>query len=199
MQKDSYIVLGLEENATLQDLERAYTNLKEKYQKLCFEEGEVGSSAAKMLSKIRIAYNDCLEDIKKRDFLGEKTEYEAIQDLIKQGKLNEAQLLLDNTEPRDGEWHFVQAHIFYKRNWFLESKSQVEMALMHDPDNDKYKATMMALNKKQSAGDDEIKAQRQSRAGYSTPKEVGGSMMNGGLCSYCLTMLACNAMCYFCI
>lgn len=199
MQESSYLILGLKDNATMQEVEKAYNTLKEKYQKQCFEEGEAGSTAAKMLSKIRIAYNDCVEDIKKREFLGDGTVYDAIQRLIKEGKLNEAQQLLDNTEPRDGEWHFTQAHIFYKRNWFLESKNQVDMALAHDPDNQKYLSTLEALNKKQSNFNDEIKAQRQARGGYQAPREAGGSMVDGGLCSYCATMLCCNAICWFCI
>ena len=199
MQKSSYLILGLKDNATLQEVENAYRTLKEKYQKLCFEEGEAGSSAAKMLSKIKIAYNDCIEDIKKREIVGDGTLFQAVERLIKEDKLNEAQQLLDDIEPRDGEWHFTQAHIFYKRNWFLESKSQVEMALTHDPDNEKYRQTLEALNRKQSSADDMLKAQRQSRAGYQQPREVGAGMGDGGLCSYCATMLCCNAICWFCI
>lgn len=199
MQESSYLILGLKDNATLQEVEKAYNALKEKYQKQCFEEGEAGSTAARMLSKIKIAYNDCVEDIKKREFVGDGTVYDAIQRLIKEGKLNEAQQLLDDTEPRDGEWHFTQAHIFYKRNWFLESKNQMQMALTHDPANQKYLSTLEALNRKQSSADDQVKAQRQSRAGYQSPSEAGGSMMDAGLCNYCATMLCCNAICWFCI
>ncbi len=45
MQESSYLILGLGENATLQEVENAYKTLKEKYQKQCFEEGETGSFA----------------------------------------------------------------------------------------------------------------------------------------------------------
>lgn len=195
MQESSYLILGLGENATLQEVENAYKTLKEKYQKQCFEEGEIGSFAAKMLSKIKIAYNDCVDDIKKKEIVGDGSIYEAIKKLVEDNKLNEAQALLDETEPRDGEWHFSQAHIFFKRNWFLESKNQVEMALTYDPDNQNYKNTLLALNKMQSTADDEIKAQRQ-RAGYSAPQESGGSFAGSGICSYCATLLLCNGLCY---
>lgn len=198
MQENSYIILGLKDNATLQEVENAYKNLKEKYQIQCFEEGESGSIGAKMLSKIKIAYNDCIEDIKKREIVGDGSIYQVIKKLIKEGKLNEAQQLLDDTEPRDGEWHYAQANIFYKRNWFLESKTQVEMALLLDPNNADYLNTLEILKRQQFKADDEIKAQRQSRAGYEQPREVGGSM-TGGLCSYCASCLLCNAICYFCI
>jgi len=198
MQENSYIILGLKDNATLQEVENAYKNLKEKYQIQCFEEGESGSLGAKMLSKIKIAYNDCIEDIKKREIVGEGSIYQAIKNLIKEGKLNEAQQLLDDTEPRDGEWHYAQANIFYRRNWFLESKTQVEMALTYDPNNSEYLNTLEILKRQQFKVDDEVKAQRQSRAGYEQPREAGGSMTSG-LCSYCASCLLCNAICYFCI
>ena len=198
MQESSYLILGLGENATLQEVENAYKALKEKYQKQCFEEGETGSFAAKMLSKIKIAYNDCLDDIKKKEIIGDGSIYDAIKRLVDENKLNEAQALLDETEPRGGEWHFAQAHIFFKRNWFLESKNQLEMALTYDPENNKYKTTLLAINKMQSMADDELKATRQARAGYSAPQESGGSMAGSGLCSYCASLLLCNAICWFC-
>ncbi|MDE5755704.1 MAG: hypothetical protein K2I23_01280 [Clostridia bacterium] len=199
MQENSYLILGLKDNATLQEVENAYKNLKEKYQIQCFEEGETGSLGAKMLSKIKIAYNDCIEDIKKREIIGDGSIYQAIKKLINEGKLNEAQQLLDNTEPRDGEWHYTQANIFYRRNWFLESKVQVEMALALDPNNSDYLNTLDILKRQQFKADDELKAARQSRAGYEQPKEVSGGSMTGGLCSYCASCLLCNAICYFCI
>ena len=128
MQESSYLILGLGENATLQEVENAYKTLKEKYQKQCFEEGETGSFAAKMLSKIRIAYNDCLDDIRKKEIIGEGSIYQAIEKLVGENKLNEAQALLDETEPRGGDWHFAQAHIVFKRNWFLDSKNPASVA-----------------------------------------------------------------------
>ncbi|MDE7349032.1 MAG: hypothetical protein K2N53_05155 [Clostridia bacterium] len=80
----------------------------------------------------------------------------------------------------------------------MESKTQVEMALILDPNNADYLNTLEILKRQQFKADDEIKAQRQSRAGYEQPREVGGSM-TGGLCSYCASCLLCNAICYFCI
>ncbi len=198
MQENSYIILGLKDNATLQEVENAYQRLKEKYQVQCFEEGESGSIGARMLSKIKIAYNDCVEDIKKREIVGDGSIYAAIKNLVNEGKLNEAQALLDDTEPRDGEWHYMQARIFYKRNWFLESKVQVEMALTRDPNNSEYLHTLDILKRQQFKSDDEVKAQRQARAGYERPRETSSSM-SSGLCSYCATCLLCNAICYFCI
>ena len=198
MQENSYIILGLKDNATLQEVENAYRQLKEKYQIQCFEEGEVGSLGAKMLSKIKIAYNDCVEDIKKREIIGDGSIYSAIKNLVAEGKLNEAQALLDNTEPRDGEWHYTQARIFYKRNWFLESKVQVEMALAHDPNNTDYLHTLDVLKHQQFKTDDELKAQRQARAGYERPKETS-SNIGSGVCSYCASCLLCSAICSFCI
>ncbi len=200
MQENSYLILGLKDNATLQEVESAYKNLKQKYQKQCFEEGEDGTFAARMLSKIKVAYSDCIDDIKKREFIGDGSIYQAIEKLIKDGKLNEAQALLDDTEPRGGEWHFMQAHIFYKRNWFLESKTQLEMALTHDPNNTRYRNNLDILNRQNKSADDELKAQRQAtRAGYSAPQDRTPSTMGNGLCSYCATCLLCNAICYFCI
>ncbi len=198
MQESSYLILGLGENATLQEVESAYKALKDKYQRQCFEEGETGSFAAKMLSKIKLAYNDCLDDIRKKEFVGEGSIYDAVEKLIEDNKLNQAQTLLDNTEPRTGDWHYSQAHLFYKRNWFLDSKTQIEIALTLDPDNQKYKSTLDAINKMQANIDNQEKAQRQARAGYSAPQENGGSMAGDSICNYCASSLCCSVPCLFC-
>ena len=58
MQKNPYLILGLKAGATKEEVETAYRELKAKYQEQRFEEGEVGSNAAKMLDKLEVAYED---------------------------------------------------------------------------------------------------------------------------------------------
>ena len=52
--------------------------------------------------------------------------------MIKSGELTEAQQKLDDIPVHDGEWHYLQSIVFYKKNWFLESKKQLEYALKAD-------------------------------------------------------------------
>ena len=67
MQKNSYLILGLQPGATKDEIEDAYRAMKAKYQELRFEEGSIGTNAAKMLDKIEIAYEECLMDVQDRE------------------------------------------------------------------------------------------------------------------------------------
>ena len=66
---------------------------------------------------------------------------------LQNGDINKAQEMLDNLTPRTAEWHYLQSIVFYKKNWFLESKKQLEFALSLDPQNMKYKNSLEKLNK----------------------------------------------------
>ena len=146
MQKDPYLILGLKDDATQQQVEDAYRALRKEYEEKCFAEGEEGARAARKLTELDQAYNDCLEDLQDRvkisDFGNVLKHVEA---LIKEGKLDDAQDALDKVEPRDGEWHYMQAQIYYRRNWHTESKNQLEIALALEPNNEKYQRTYKRL------------------------------------------------------
>ena len=148
MQKNPYLILGLKAGATKEEVETAYRELKAKYQEQRFEEGEVGSNAAKMLDKLEVAYEDCLMDLRDREAQQNfGSSYGEIEDLIKKKRLDEAQELLDKMETRDAEWHYQQANIYFKKQWQSEAKTQLEIACDLDPSNQKYKDTLERLNK----------------------------------------------------
>ena len=64
--QENYKILGISESATDEEVENAYNTLKEKYQKDRFLEGEAGNLAAKNLTKIKTAYQEIIEDRKKK-------------------------------------------------------------------------------------------------------------------------------------
>ena len=66
-------------------------------------------------------------------------DYSSVDILIKAGKVEEAQQVLDGYSERTAEWHYLQAVIYYKKNWGNECKKQMEIALTKDPNNAKYK------------------------------------------------------------
>ena len=123
---NAYEILGLDTNATREEVEQRYKQLREKYQKDRFPPGEAGEDASENLQRIEVAYRDILasmEESTQTEDLRQEDDYTEIQQLIKENKLNEAQTSLDNRVSRDAEWHYVQSILFYKRNWFLESRT----------------------------------------------------------------------------
>ena len=201
MQKDPYLILGIERGASQEEVEKAYKTLRAKYSDLKFEEGEVGANAAKMLGKLDMAYEDCLMDIKDRENVKNYgSSYGEIDSLIKEKKYEEAQTLLDKCEVRDAEWHYMESQIFYKRQWHSEAKAQLEIACDLDPSNEKYKSTLdrleRVMNRPKDAEFNSERGQRQSRAGYANPNSSDFAD-NGtdACCNACSTLLCADCCC----
>ena len=212
MQKNPYLVLGLKAGATKDEVENAYRELKAKYQELRFEEGDVGTNAAKMLDKLEVAYEECLMDLKDRE--SQETfgsSYGEIESLIKSKRLDEAQELLDKMETRDAEWHYQQANIYFKKQWHSEAKTQLEIACDLDPSNQKYKDTLERLKKVMNqntfAGgsgpipnEGENQGQNASRAGYANPAyQNENAEDSAALCCNALSCACCADSCCECM
>lgn len=151
-----YEILGLPNNATLQQVDSAYNELRRQYLADRYELGEKGDRAAEKLQQIELAYYDIKTDISSREKQSQsynstasnasEAEYYRIEGLIKAGDLNSAQAALDNILIKDAEWHYIQSIIYYSKNWFLESKKQLEMAIAIEPNNEKYSNSLKKLN-----------------------------------------------------
>ena len=205
-EKDPYIVLGLKNDATQEQVENAYRTLRRKYEELRFSEGEEGAQASRALGELDRAYADCLDDLRKRVYVaGGASQYGAAEELIRQGKLDEAQQKLDSAETRDAEWHYLQAIVYYKRNWHVESKKQLEIALTLDPNNEKYKRSYAKLNNMLNnagagnAGQSQNAnpyGQQQQRGGYARPQQTdAGAATAATCCNTCSTRICCDCCC----
>ena len=114
--QEYYKVLNLDESATDEQVEIAYNELKAKYSKERFYEGEAGNYAAKMLTKVETAYQEIKASRAKTVADDkEKNDYSQVESLIRSGNINQAQQLLDDYYDRDAEWHYLQSVIFIKR------------------------------------------------------------------------------------
>ena len=144
-----YELLGLTENATDEEIKARYEELKAKYSEERWQDGEAGNEAARMLTKLDAAYREITAARKEqsRNTDGQNV-YEEISELLKSDKIAEAQARLDDCNERPAEWHYLQAVVFYKKNWTNESKKQLEIAMQMDPENVKYRSAYGKMNAK---------------------------------------------------
>ncbi len=197
MEYNAYEILGLTSSATRDEIDARYKELRDKYQRDRFLPGEEGEEASEKLQQIEVAYRDILagaeEQKQTSDFVNDD-DYTAVQQLISEGKLDEAQEKLDERESRDAEWHYVQSILFYKRNWFLESKKQLELACQMDPNNERYTQSLEKLTKilaSNTISPDQLRTT--SRPMDDGPRVgAGNGTCTGSSCGDCLL---CNACC----
>ena len=183
-----YELLNLTESATDEEIEARYRELKEKYSEERWQDGEAGNEAARMLTKIDVAYREILSSRKEQSKNTEGVDaFEEIARLIKEDDLSQAQTRLDDFNERSAEWHYLQAVVFYKKNWTNDSKKQLEIAMQMDPDNLKYRTAYGKMNAKNEY---EKQSAQQSQNPYSNRGGIpvdDHEQMGGGACSECLS------------
>lgn len=195
-----YELLGLSENATDEEIVARYKELKEKYSEERWLDGEAGNEAAKMLTKLETAYREITAARKEQNKNTDgQSAYEEISELLKNDKISEAQARLDDFNERGAEWHYLQAVVFYKKNWTNDSKKQLEIAMQMDPDNVKYRNAYGKMNAKNEY--QQQSASQQSQNPYSNGNGApidDGQQMGGNACTDCLMCCYAN-LCVNCL
>lgn len=191
-----YEILGLTSSATRDEVEAKYNELRAKYQADRFLPGDAGEEASEKLQQIEVAYRDILqsyEEQKQTETFTQDEDYSEIQKLIADNQLDKAQAKLDERVVRDAEWHYVQSILFYKRNWFLESKKQLELACQMDPNNARYKQSLEKLTKILASNTISPDQMRTSSSSTGGPYVGAGNGSCTG--SHCLDCMMCNMCC----
>lgn len=183
--KEYYELLGLKESATDAEITERYYELKAKYSEDRWLDGEAGNEAARMLTKLETAYKEILAFRREKSQNTEgQNVYEEISQLLKSDKISEAQQKLDECNERGAEWHYLQAVVFYKKNWTNDSKKQLEIAMQMDPSNQKYRAAYDKMNAKNEYQNQQ--AHREQQNPYAN-EPMPDTQMGGGACSECVS------------
>lgn len=147
-----YEFLGLDPSCTDEEMEARYTQLKMQFSEDRFLEGEAGRIGAENLTKLESCYSE-IHRMRTESARAENgLDLDGIDELIKQGRLDEAQSALDSMSTRPGRWHYLQAIVFYKRNWFTDSLRQLNVALSLEPDNEQFRKSKEALERNINGG-----------------------------------------------
>ena len=203
--QDYYKILGVSKDASEEEIDRAYNELKSKYSRERFYEGEIGNEAARNLTKLETAYAEIKSELKKGSNSSDSVNFDfsEIERLIKDGKIESAQSKLDDYSDRNAEWHYLQSVIFYKKNWTNESKKQLEIAMNMDPYNTKYGDAYTKLKQKMEYNE---KAFHSGNAGfsqdpndpqYNNNRQMGGCDC-GSMAECCATWCCLNMLCNGC-
>nr|MBR6778236.1 hypothetical protein [Clostridia bacterium] len=201
--KEFYEFLGLTESATDEEITARYNELKSKYSEDRWLDGEAGNEAARNLTKLETAYSEIMAARKEsRQNTEGKDAYEEISELLKADKLAEAQARLDDFNERSAEWHYLQAVVYYKKNWINESKKQLEIAIEMDPSNQKYRAAYGKMNARTEQAQQQQQQQTQNPyarggASYDEPEQMGGNVCSN-CCSCCYTYLCIDCLFSLC-
>lgn len=200
MNKKNLELLGLSEGATAEEIKSAYESMRAKLLEDRFLDGEEGNKAAKMLTKIDVAYQELLNELSEDAATSDGgASFSRVEELLKAGDITEAQRVLDSFNERNAYWHYLQSVIFYRKNWINESKKQLEIAIQLEPNNDKFKEAYRKLNEKINFNaEQQNKSYDSQYQGQTMNSATPQDQMGGNFCESCINCCY-TYMCISCL
>ena len=194
--RDPYSVLGVSQNASDEEIKKAYRELARKYHPDNYQNNPLADLAEEKMKEINEAY----ETITKQraggyqgsygssgssGYSGQQRSYSSagnptyarVRSMINAGDLGGAERLLDEVPQRDGEWYFLMGSIAYRKGWLDEAGQNYMRAVQMEPGNMEYRQAY---------------AMMQQRSGGYRPYGYAGGMDSLDCCT---TMLCLNCLC----
>lgn len=191
--KDPYQVLGVDRNATDEEIKTAYRNLARKYHPDSYSDNPLSDLAEEKMQEINEAY-DTIMDMRRNGSKGNKSygyansgssSFPEIRTLISQNRLEQAQELLDGVpvHNRNAEWYFLNGTVLYRRGWLDQAYTSFSTAHRMEPGNSEY---FNALNNVQR------QMGRQQNNPYRTYDNNGGGCSG---CDMCQALICADCCC----
>ena len=185
---DPYTVLGVDRNATDEEIKEAYRKLARKYHPDNYGNNPLSDLAEEKMQEINHAY-DAIVSMRKGSkntgdaYQNTKSAFPDVRNLISQGRLEQALELLDGVPPheRNAEWYFLNGTVLYRRGWFDQAYTSFATASRMDPSNMEYRNAV-------------ANAQRQSTRQHNNPyRGYNSGGCNG--CEICQGLICADCCC----
>lgn len=164
---DPYQILGVPENATDEEIKKAYRELARKYHPDNYHDNPLADLAQEKMKEINAAY----EQISKQrsgggqaggsgygshgGYQGGGSTYQRygqgasgssvlqqVRIAIQTGNISRAEALLANYSDHNAEWNFLRGAVCYRRGWLDEAKRYYQTACQMDPGNPEYRQAL---------------------------------------------------------
>ena len=193
--RDPYSVLGVSQNASDDEVKKAYRELARKYHPDNYQNNPLADLAEEKMKEINEAYDTITKQrsggyqssaggyqggYQQRNGSGSYSDpsYARIRAMINGGDLMGAERLLMEINQRNGEWYFLSGSIAYRKGWLDEAMQNYNRAVMMDPNNMEYRQALAMV-------------QRGGQA-YRPYTYSGGGV---DACDCCTAMLCANMCC----
>ena len=193
--KNPYEILGVSENASDEEIKKAYRKLAKQYHPDNYTDNPLKELADEKMKEINDAY-DTIQKMRatgggqQGGFYGNGTQangqengYTRIRRLISAGRINEAETLLGGipAADRNAEWHFLMSLVLYRKGWLQDARNEINAACNMDPYNQEYRSFQ----------------QRMSGGAYSSPYSGMNTNNSGGCsgCDVCQALLCADCCC----
>ncbi|WP_080064070.1 J domain-containing protein [Ruminiclostridium hungatei] len=204
--KNPYEVLGIKENATEDEIKKAYREQVKKYHPDQYQDNPLSQLAEEKLREVNEAYEYLTgkgQTAKtsngwsgRSSYSGSQstgagggpgggnTSFRQIRMYINSGNIAAAEQMLESISEKSAEWFYLRGLIFMKKGWYNEAVMNVRQACNMDPSNYEYRDALNRMNNNNNM----YRGNAQNR-GYG----AGPSFCDMCMCAWCT-----DSMCECC-
>jgi len=188
--RDPYEILGLQRNASPDQVKKAYRELARKYHPDNYNNSPLRESAERKMQEINEAYDAIISGNAGSYSAGYSggypggANYGEIEALIRQNRIEEAESLLENIPEgmRTSRWYYLKGEVNYKRGWTDQAYTYFSMAYKMDPSNAEYRHAYENMNAQRSGGFRTYQSRGSHRSGDNCD---GCDICQGLICADC--------------
>ena len=188
--KDAYSVLGVDPNASDEEIKRAYRELARKYHPDHYADNPLSDLAADKMKEINEAYDQIMNSRRSGKSSNSSSgytasgEYKDVRDMINRGQIDQAQIVLDGVPVanRTAEWYFLNGMVQHRRGYFENAYTSFANACRMEPNNPEYAAAFRRV-------------EHMSRGGFAGPYRSRGNMGGSDACDCCSSLICADCCC----
>ena len=190
---DSYGVLGVSRNASMEEINAAFKALMDNYSEDKYIDNPLTDLAQKKRQEVEQAYDAIVKERaqieKQRKQQQEETqhqktadpEYQQIRSYINVGNITAAEQMLQEMQVRDAEWHYLSGCVFLRRGQYNEAYQSFKTATNKEPQNQEYRAALMRMEQQANSYRDTNSSMQQAQC-----CNCCGNLMIADCCCECM-------------
>ncbi|MBR1993362.1 MAG: J domain-containing protein [Firmicutes bacterium] len=150
-----YEVLGISENASEEEIKKAYKEMVKKYHPDKYQDNPLADLAEEKLQEVNEAYDMLIKKGNSSSYDygfgggsgfgggasgggSGRPDYMQVRRLIDANNLREAEKILNGTRDRSAEWFFLAGMVSYKKGWYDDARNKLQTASEMEPGNMEY-------------------------------------------------------------
>ena len=135
-----YEVLGVSENASPEEIKKAYKDLVKKYHPDKYQNNPLSGLAEEKLQEVNEAYDMLIKNGSSANG-GMSANFGQVRRYIDSNNLQMAESMLASSKIKNAEWFFLSGMVSYKKGWYDDAISKIRKATEMEPQNIEYRQT----------------------------------------------------------
>lgn len=186
--RDPYEVLGVNKNASMDEIKAAYKELVKKYHPDKYQNNPLSSLAEEKMQEINEAYDTlCKTHGGGGGYSGSQSgggttpELQQARQMINQGNIYGAEAILNKTSVRNAEWYFLSGMLSYRKGWYDDAVQKMQTAVSMEPSNMEYRQGLNAV-----MGTGGMYRNASAGQGYNSRDDLACKLCQAYICMDCL-------------